>query len=548
MSVGNVAFYNLRGSLSTGEYPLLSGSETPVHTQSNIVYRKGLVVNIDVPIFDGYDSVNIAKIDGLYYWITSYKERTTVNGQISMTLDFMPPTSLISYGDSISVYLERSPTYLCQYLTDNWTNGEMTISDAQNLGLDMTYNSNHPMYWVQITGVDTNGDFKRYGCFVYSAKLSLWDYGQMMIDFHTPAPNGEYPSIKDIINDVATITPFTAESVKDISISRRCPYVYTEYVDTNTHKVKIGPSDYTLLNPSKNGSSDYVTYSIDDIPDLAQFYINPANPRTITFTASEQVKMSGNYIIRDWNKNIIATFPVAEGSTFYTLTYGDFSGIYTMITNGKRLITIPEGKLPYGGSGWDTYLAYSMTADRQAMNNAIGYADRERMMQIVGGTADAVINGAITGAFAGSVAGPAGGAIGAGLGVITGGISAVSNALESQTKYSVELERLTDAQKLNEIRAKNAIGTGYNVGYGVIYVSLTAGSNNLVIGPELPINNGSTLLTDYVARNGYPCEGLKTITAGYGYYRGWMPSTSNGGMLFNALNQTFRRGFKFVQP
>lgn len=545
--IGNVAFYSMRGSLSTAEYPLVNGSETPAHTVQNVGYQVGLQTEIHVPKFTGYDTVNVAKIDGQYYWITSFYERTNANGQIFFNLSYMGPTSLIMRGDSITAYLERSPSYICDYLSDDWTKGNTGISNAQpvndNMTIRVTNNLNQPMYWVQISGVDTDGDYKRYGCFVTVPKFV--QYSDPHINERLPSPNGSYPSINDIINNVAEITPFTAETVKDISISRRCPYRYVLATGQGTAQtVVLGISDSIQANPSKNGTGDYLTYDMDYMANVS-LALWPKVINQITFTPTTAIRMSGKYIVRDWNKNIIASFPVAEGSTFYVQTFADYSGIYTLITNGKRLMTIPEGKLPYAGSGWDAYQAYSMTADRQALSNAIGYAERERNISAIGGTAEAIANGIMAGAFSGAMlTGPAG----AGLGAITAATGALSSVLDAETKYQIEKERLTDNQALTELRAKTAMGSGYNVGYGLVYVTMTTTDDNLIIGPELPLNDSSALLTAYTDRVGYPCEGVHTLTAGNGFYKGYMPASVGSGMYFNELNRVFRQGFKFVTP
>lgn len=545
MAIGTVSFYKFNGSLSTGEYPLVSGNETATHTIANVGYQVGLQTEIKVPSFTGYDTVNVAKIDGNYYWITAFYERTNANGQIFFTLDYMGPTSMIKRNDSMTAYLERSPTYLCDYLTDSWTKGisVLNVNDAEEIGYRMSDYYSDPLYWVQITGVDNQGDYHRYGCFVKA--VSSGEFSDPIIDRSCLSPNGAYPSILDIMNNIADFTPFTADTVKDISISARAPYNYV-LVDvqqglTTLRTVALGTpgTPPSHIDPTQNGNGSLLTYDIDTL--VSNQTIPIIDEKTITFTATDAIKLSGNYVIRDWNKNIIATFPVAEGSTFYCQTYADYSGIYTIITNETRLITIPEGKLPYAGSGWDNYRAYDMVADRQQMLNSINYAEKERQTELIGGTAESLATGALTGALAG-------GPVGLGVGMITSGISSIGNIAGSNVKRELETNKALDELKLKELRAKTSPGTGYNTSYGIIYVTLTADDYNLIIGPELPLNDASTLLTDYTDRIGYPCEGKHTITAGNGYYQGYMPAGSGSGMYFNEFNRVFRQGFKFITP
>lgn len=552
MTVGSASFYRLRGSLSSGEYPLLAAGQDLTSyrlNQATVKYPAGLQTSITVPIFTDYQDVNVIEIGGSFYWATTWQESTTYNGSVTYLCDYMAPTSLLKSGQSISAYLDRSPTYITKYLSDDWTKGRLVLSDLHNLGNKMSYQNYGPMYWIQITGVDTNGDYKRYGLFA-NVDVST-DYAEPDISFGLPAPIvggsvGLYPSILDVMSNIADFTPFTADSVKDISITARAPYAY------KTISVQSGPTTYycpvlgqsssqTYIAPSQNGSGNLLTYDMDAI--LTDTDLVPLSKSSV-FTDSDKLRMTGSILIRDYNMNIVGTFPVDEGLTITSYTYCDYSGIYTIVTNGYRRIIIPEGHLPWAGSGWDEYRAYQLAGDRQAMENAIGYAERERFNTSLSGLGEGVVSGAVTGAFAGSVGGP----LGAGIGLITGGISSIATTIGAGTDYDITVGKLRDEQALRELRAKSSMGSGYNVAYGLIYITLTAMEFDLCAGTESPIDDpNGTVLQAYVDRVGYPCEGLQTISVVAGFYKGYIPTDSNGqGMFKNELNRVMRQGFKFV--
>ena len=539
MTVGSASFYRLRGSFSSGEYPLLAtGQDISAYrlNQAQVKYAAGLQTEVTVPMFIGYQDVNVIELDGSYYWATAWRESTTYNGSVTYACEYMAPTSLIKSGQVINAYLDRSPTYITKYLSDDWTKGEILFNEnnAVDVGYDGSTSGADPwaVYWYQITGVDSNGDFRRFGGF---ATVAGGELGDLNIYVAANAPGGFYPSIWSILNDVEESVPIAGADVKDISVSRRCPYPFS-IVNDEIALLSIGGN---RLTPQRYGTSASLLYDIDNALMLQNLYARDA--KSISMPSTDIIKMSGNYIVRDWNKNIIATFPVSEGSNFQTRTYSDISGIYTIITNGKRTMTIPEGKLPWTSSSWEEYRAYQLAGDRQAMINAIGYADRERYNTAVGGLAEGVVSGAISGALVG---GPAG----AGIGVLTGGISAIGSMIGADLNYDITVGKLRDEQALRELRAKSGPGTAYNIPYGLLYISLTMSSNNLAISYASPINDSSSLLTAYTDRVGYPCEGLQQIAAVPGFYKGYIPvgSSTGQGMFYNELNRIMRQGFKFV--
>lgn len=545
------------GSLSSGEYPLINtiSDSDAVHIVDNVGYSRGLQTTIKVPWFNDVDKVNVAKIGANFYWVTEWHEITTANPQAEMLLDFMAPTSLIRLNSTIDAYLERSPRYLKTYLTDSYTKGITELTDIKQLGnvIANPYDDDDAIYWVQITvlfeGSSAN-EYRRYGCFVSNGRLTD-GVADVYIDnsVHYDATN-TYPSLAVIMNNVDTVIPSTASAVQDISISRRCPYRYkvTNH-GSNVQSIALADSDNNVIAPGNDTRAPKLYY-IDN-------YINTERLVAVSSTVSwttggstgERRNLCGTISVRDWNKNKIASFPVAESTQLVVQTYADISGIYTIIDNGYQRISIPEGKLPWNGSAWAEYRAYQMDTDRSIMQNAQQYARYDYETRDVSGGVSGFGN-AISGMIFGAIAGKGAGAVAGG---VSGALNMWASAYENRRAKELAITQSEDNFRLAQEQAQNARGTAYMPGYGLIYVALTSNSNDLVAGLDQPIDGNIQLYEDYVDRVGYPCEGRVQMNATYGYYRGYLPKSRNTrsdptGMYFDELNIAFRQGFKFVRP
>ena len=544
----------LKGSLASGEYPLINPANppTPVYTIPNVKYAKGLQTAVRIPMVDEPDHVNVAVIGGWYYWITQWREVTTANGQLELLLDYMAPTSQLPLNQTFYGYMERAPKhYWKQYLSESITDGLTEMSDLKALGnvIANPYDDDDAVYWVQITVLfegTTANEYRRYGCFVSNGRLT-GGVSDVYIDnsVHYDVTN-TYPSLSVIMNNVDTVIPSTASAVQDISISRRCPYKYkvTNH-GSNVQSIALADSDNNVIAPGNDTRAPKLYY-IDN-------YINTerlvAVPTTHTFTLTDLKRMSGTISIRDWNKNKIASLPLAQSNVLTVQTYSDLSGIYTIIDNGYQRVLIPEGKLPWNGSEWAEYRAYQMDTDRVAMQNAIEYARYDWHTRDVSGGVSGFGN-AVSSMIFGAIAGK-------GAGAVAGGVSGALNMwalnYENDRAKELSIRQAQDDFAMQQRQALNAKGTAYSPGYGLIYVALTTMENDLVAGIETPIEGASDLLAAHTDRFGWPTEGYRMFNASTGYWKGYLPKWSNyrndyTGMLFDELNTAFRNGFRFVDP
>ena len=560
--ISTVYFYRMKGSLSSGEYPLLSENQDLTSFLLSSVSKKvtaDILTEINVPSFTGYETANVAKIGSNFYWITGYQQSTIFNGTIDFRLSIMPPTTLLRKNDTLTAYFERSPTYITKYLHDDFTNGILAMDDIKPLGniIENTYDTSEALYWVQITGLYEHSGTNmivRLGCFVVVDKGNAFSdvYIDNKVIYGTSAIPESYPSLSDIMNNIESITPFTGSTVLDISISKRCPYAYkVVHVTGGTAPYQV--YERIILKDSSN--NDIMPGNGTGIGAAASLYwidnyINTdtlvTSSGSVTYTLDDYDRMCGSFGIKDWNRNLIMTFPVAESNTVTFQTYADPSGIYTIIDNGHRRITLPEGKIPWNGTAWSDYKSFAMDADREAAYNSQQYAiyqyetDKQKILGnlIAGGTTNIIGGALLTGNAAGAVMGAIGSA---------GGAVVDSMALERD--LTLQYRQIYDDYMLAQKKAQLAAGSAYNVGYGLIYVALTCKDNDLQIGLLSPMEDGSDLMTAYTARYGYPCEGSQTITVGTGFYKGIIPATSTlNGVIFDLLNANMRTGFRFVDP
>lgn len=565
MSVATARFYKMRGSLSSGEYPLFNVNQDLsgylVHSVS-VKYAKGLQTNIVVPMFTGFEDCNIAELDGEFYWITAWHEATSLNGTVSMTLDYMGPTSLLRRDDPLTGMFQKTPANVAPYLKQSITNGLMRISQSlepTNLEIGTvyrdtgTYPSEDVGYWVQVSGFDKDPItdepiLRRVGFPIGVRKDTLAPSANKV---RYLANNENYPRYGDLINDITACTGIQADQVIDCSISKRCPYKFQKTEETvsatvTKWKITLLDTNNVPIQPQLMNDGTTVVYYLGFRPATAQYQ---TVEQTVTIdTSSEYVRSCGSIQIRDWNENAVMEIPIDGTSVDITFRpHDDESGLYTIVTHANQQISIPEGKLPYVENTWETYKAYQMDTDRMSMENAIRFAEYQRETQRVVGTINSAISGATSGLMAGFISGSGAGAAALAVGGAVGGMM---TDLYGQDR-AVELARM-QAKADFELSKRQAIDqpqTSYNVAYGLIYITLNQ-INRLRACLVMPYDVDASYFADWVTEYGYPSEGRKTIAVVPGYYLGKALSLDGdaSGMYWDAMNSTLEKGFKFVSP
>ena len=543
--IGTVTFYRMRGSLSSGEYPLLSSGQDLSNYQvaqfPRVKYRGGMQASVELPYFQGLESANIAEIGGAFYWVTEYRQRTAESNQYTITLDYMGPTSLYRSGDTVTGVWRRLPSVSNAALQDQVTNGPMTISRTLDFSaLDCPQSLPYlQTYWIQVTGHDNSGNIKQYGGFIgYDNDDGAFDW----LNGIRAGTNGlEYVSFGDWMSNMSTYTGLTAEDVDDVSVSKRCPF--------KCRRTLIGAGVYYIeLLQSDDTAVSQRTVNNKALYDLSAIRLSGAvpapNETTVTMTLSASERLVGKASILDWNRNNIMSIEVSKFSGSVTVEaamHSDLHGIYCNLTVGDEYMSIPEGKLPYYGNTAATYQAYAMDTDRLAMQYAIQNAHYNRETadnSTMGNTVAGVANNVMVGALNANPVSIASG--------IMGGItSGIVSAYESQRAMELSIRQAEQDNKLSAKRAIDQPSSGYNVGYGGMYAYLNE-SNALCLALTMPkIDSG--YIDGWTAQFGYPAEGMIATTAMIGYYQGKLVSSS-GGMMYDRCNETFMNGFKFVDP
>ena len=585
MATSTVSFYKMKGSLSSGEYPLLTAltdlSSKLVSTASCKV-TKDINQQITVPIFEGYEQINVVEFDGLYYWATSFKESTIFNGSVTYTIDLMAPTSFVLSGDKLKGSWHKLPTMECPYLRQEITNSYQIENRAvypskidvgathKRLTVDICEG-----YWFQIVGYDGSNNLKKWGGFLpYNTEDKDLSYDNVEAYVGTVDDDPDnvltiscYPNYFELFENINRYTGLDASKIIDFSISKRCPYAIDRTDDSTPHGLDfITRKALLLLNRNNTTIAPTLVYTktqtflipapYDEI--VTNYYLYDitndelADPDfklqsdTVTLTISDQERETGNVGIKDWNGNVIMTLPSKASHDITFQCVGDLNGLYTVITSGTQIMTIPEGKLPYLQNSWEYYKAYMMNDDRQAMENAIRYARLEQEADQISGTANTAINSVSTGIMTAFIAGsnPIGAAVGIGSAVV----GTALNFWEQNRATELKEQQARDTFELTKRKAKNSPQTSYNVGYGAIYCDLNARSPLRCI-VELPESIDSTYYNAWIAAYGHPAEGVQTVTIQTGYYQGsLMNDGSLVGRYFDELNSDFIKGFKFVTP
>ena len=552
MSVGLVEFYSMRGSLSSGELPLVTGSETPVHS-ATAKYEAGLQTEVKVPIFSGYDAVNVAKIGGSYYWITEFMERTNANGQIIFVLDYMAPTSLLRANDSVTGVWKRTPTNKCPYLQDQITNGVMASSRTIEFDeLDCPKSKLfYETYWLQVSGHDNNGNIKRFGGFIaYDEDTHDFNWTNTIFSYQeNDTPNyGDYVPYGFWLSNLYDITGLTDQDVDDISISKRCPFeTYVYSLGGNLNAIALKSPSGAVRSPLHTvtiGSDTYRYY------DLSADYLGGGeyafNTVTKTVSLSSRERLTAHIGVRDWNKNEVMIINAGRSSEIEITAemHSDVSGIYTVISAYDDQISIPEGKLPYFGNSTAMYKAYSMDSDRMAMQYAIQNAhyNRETSDNVtIGNTVSGSLQGLAMGALTGNP-------VTAVSGIMSGVASGIASAYQNQRSMELSIIQAQQDANLSRKRAIDQPTSGYNVGYGSVYAYLNEISP-LCVDVKQPANIDATYYSGWAENFGYPAEGRITLSVVTGYYRGKILNDGSIiGMYFDELSKSFANGFKFVTP
>lgn len=545
-----VDFLKLPVSLSTGDYPLLRGLDMDLSAYivetMTLNVRKDLHQMIRVVDFDGSELCNMVRFRGYgLYWITARETSSDINSAVSFMLSACASSTILMSGNSVRGEFSRLPTNACPYLKRQAVSGAMQYS--RHVDLPTIGETSHGrVYWVEITStvhlnhldgtVASSDSLNRYGMFVVIDQRGVSaDY--VVANNAAGETQAYYPLIEDIISNPERLG-LQASSIQDISISARCPYMWTG--DSSLFRVNLTSATGAVLLPNTRGPNvaeitggHYEFYQINDNTETF-----PPLVETITMSLSALERASGQVIIKTEAGSNVSSIPTEWSGTITAdvQCIGDMGKLLTIITIAGTEYTLPEGHLPFVGSQWAEYVAYSMAYDRQSMEQSISYANERMIADIAQGAAGAV-QGAALGAISGS------GPLAIGTGLASFGLSTAGSLIER----SISEREARDTQALAERRVQGQAGTPYNTAYGLIY-NIYYHRHPACIQLDMPSGLTASIDTTYTSRHGYPAEGVRTITMTEGYIQGRVfPAGDLTGPILDKANEELSNGITFKE-
>ena len=601
--ISDMQFYSLPASIASGEYPLFSDSTdlTPylIHTIKDVKISADLDQDRTVPTFEGYENASMVKTSVGWYWVVGVRTSTMYNDSIVVAMHYCASSSMIKSGDSIKgIWTRRSKSLGCDPKVQQAVSNSPMTSDIKvrlprmfakaQFGTDNVSETSFRIYWVQITSSNyikndqtvVKGHITRYGTFALNdddtsstLKYLAWDTSGDKDYVPT------YPSIGDIINNIDATLGIESSSVLDISVIPICPYIYESFDVVHTGPFEPGQPEpenewvnqYTVVKSRNDIIKPWVgkdvsievgpipgqttlktfkfrVYNLDynwDIEPISTTIYNPVKHEdTLSFTLSDMELNLGQLQVKNWEGNIIAALPVVSNTNTININYiSDSTGLYALLQHveSKQHVIINSAKLPYLGSQWETYRAYSLDTDRKALEFAQAQYDKQFQMNM----ASAVFNG-VVGAGLGAASGGSAGAIGAGVGAVGGLASGVASGILG--KEMNDMKRRQD-QQLTEMRLRASPATTFNTAYGLNQLDLMEKFGGGIY-IAMPANLSNDDFVKYIDEFGYPTEGVQTLTIGAGDLKGRVLAQQNNkvfsGIKFERLQEEFNNGLKFV--
>ena len=574
-----------------------------IHTIKDVKISADLDQDRTVPTFEGYENASMVKTSVGWYWVVGVRTSTMYNDSIVVAMHYCASTSMIKSGDSIKgIWTRRSKALgydikVQQAVSNSPLKSGIKVqlpkmTAKTQFGPNDVSDTESKIYWVQITSSNyikndqtvIKGHITRYGTFALNDDVTHTNYKYLAWDTsgdkdYVPA----YPTIGDIINNIDATLGIESSSILDISVIPICPYEFESLDVVHTGQFVPGQPEpenewvnqYTILKNGENVIKPWIgkdvsvnigglpgqtttktfklrvynldfNWGIEPIPTGTSLLVYYPIERedTLSWTLSDMELNLGQLQVKNWEGNIIASLPiVSKTNTVYIDYISDSTGLYTLLRHieSNQHVIINSAKLPYLGSQWETYRAYSLDTDRKALEFAQEQYDKQFQINM----ASAVFNG-VVGAGLGAASGGSAGAIGAGVGAIGGLASGVASGILGKEMNDMKLRQ---DQQLTEMRLRASPATTFNTAYGLNQLDLMERFGGGIY-TSLPANLTNDDFVKYIDEFGYPTEGVQTLTMTAGYYKGRILSQQNNkvfsGIKFERLQEEFNNGLKFV--
>lgn len=596
--IGTLEFIKCAGSLTTAECPIieqdsdLDGYVKQVY--DNVHFLEDTQQDIVMPAFDGWADCNIVRFTNkadskvFYYWIAQAMRSSEAKGSNVYSLTFNAPLTLLKKGDRVSGIWLRSPDNFTPWKQQAIVSGTLGYTD--NVVEFPTMPKSAPLtakgmdvYWVSITATRTpagkQGSLELYGfpC-ALDPNHAMKDSGGSSIYFADSTSEIGYtafPDLSSIINgETLTMIGLTVNEITDISITRSAPFACSM-----TYKqVEVSEGVYYTYNifDISGCTPVYITRSSEGVGVFPMYHITgtdsfPQAPmRAVVMSLTAKEMACGTISIRDTNGSAIATIPTSWAKTYeggvgvLTVLHqsiADFAQCYDRVmvmdpynqglsaNRALGIFQIPATHLPYVGDQWDTYQAYSMSYDREAMQFGIDQARNAMITNVATSVANTAVGVATGGAtFAAQGAVTAAQQVGHTMGNVQAGASTGTGIVGSIVGYYQQKHAAEFNQQLTERRAQGQPGNAYNVNYGLSYLMNEVSTPNCLI-LSMPVGLTDSKFKEFIEDFGYANEGRATIEIDYGFYQGTLFSTyALTGPRFNELINDFNNGIRLVHP
>lgn len=605
--IGTVEFIRCAGCLATSEHPIItSDADMDDYVVSSISggvkFVEDLVQTLVLPTFDGWSECNMVRLTQqdqakgetpwkAYYWITDAIRSSIVNGATVFNLEFNAITTMLKKGSKVKGQWLRSPVNYTPWKQQNVISGTMGLKRKIQLmdRLPSAY-STQKCLWVSLTATktpyDVTGSYEIYGFPIEAGTLldlyqdDSYNVGAVETQTYVDSSltDATFPKLASLFHGkTLEDLGIAADAIIDISITPYPPFSYEwanyKFYLTDASGFKLYPLFIEYNDGTKDTKSKNVMYNITGSRDDK---FNPISfDRTVTLSESELT--TGQLSIMQGNGSLMGSIPTAwatETDNGFQLTLrsqviADYSQLVYRIavikpdatgeTTEYGVFTLPGTHIPYMGNAWDSYRAYSMSYDREAMEFTIDQTKNAMIANV----ADAGINLAVGVATGGaSIAAKQASleSTGATQAQITyantayqgqqmqAGASAGTGIIGSIVGGFQQIHAAEFNQSLTERRAQAQPGNAYNASDGLfnLYIEMT---DPLSVAVSVPVNLTETLFNEFIENFGYANEGEYTQELTYGFYQGTIYSSpSMTGPRFAELVNAFNAGIRLIPP
>lgn len=549
--IGSIEFFKLPGSLTTAEYPVLDSAGTSltsyrVTNYSNSKFTKDFQQRITVPEFSDWTTCNLCRLTSGswigWYWITDRHTSSIVNGAIEFAIEYNAVTSKLTKTSSVSGYWTRAPSNIAPWRQQSPISGAMMIDTIHNFNNSIFTVSGvtYQLFWMQVTAT------KSLTLSTSSNRLSIYGFPvacndntkgyslsgrtiQSNSEWIVSDTNTRFPTLESMLSDATQFGLSSAEEIIDISISPILPYDYQiRVVGTTPIFNLLTPDGNPIPAVAFNKADRRGAYETSTGGYKTLFWSNQYLGLTSKQLACGQIAVTAP------NGSDIAQIPTqwAEEDGFYFTVecIPDYGQMTIRLDIGYRSYQMPTSHLPYLGSAWDSYKAYSQAFDRQSLEYSITSARDALNVQTNASVANGII-GAVGNVLSGNIGGALQSVAGQAVGVATS---------YKQQEISDKSARFN--QDLTERRIQAQPATIYSTAYGITYV-IDCLKRLPGFTVYMPVGLTDTIFNDYIARYGYSVEGKATLSIKNGFYQGQLLATaSDSGGEFDRLNDVFMSG------